>query len=176
VNIRRPRTRDDQVNYLKHSTATSPTAVWTCSWRQGDRQSIFNLLSFLPDYYPGGWQWLDRRLDDVERGRAACTIGGIGKAVSGILIETPKGRRSTKISTLYVRPIFAGFGLGAKLFDRHEVEWSTKGIDRVHITVASERLEAIANFLLARGFTATAQIENRYRHDRAETVFALDIH
>lgn len=164
------------MNTLIQAPVLVPNAIWMCPWRQGDRRSIFNLLSFLPSLYPGASQWLDRRLDDVERGRAACTIGGFGNVVSGILIESPKGRRHTKISTFFVRSAVAGSGLGSKILGRHECEWSANGIDRAHITVAAERIGAIGGFLLMKGFVPTVRIADRYRHDSVETVFALDVH
>jgi ribosomal protein S18 acetylase RimI-like enzyme len=149
-------------------------AVWTRSWQQGNRGSIFDLLRFLPSYYPGADDWLERRLNEVERGQAACTIGGVGRTIGGVLIETPKGKRTAKISTLYVRSNFAGYGLGSRLLHRHRQKWIRDGIDCAYVTVASERMPAISGFLEAHSFNLTRRIWSRYRPNVAEYVFSLN--
>src|SRR5258708_7659381 len=42
-----------------------------------DRMKVFGLLSELPRIYPGGYCWLDQRLQEVLAGKARCTVVGI---------------------------------------------------------------------------------------------------
>ena len=71
-------------------------------YRPEDRGRVFHLLSFLPKLYPGSFDWLDRRLIEVERERAFCNLAIVHSNIAGILIETPKGVRTSKISTFFV--------------------------------------------------------------------------
>jgi hypothetical protein len=126
--------------------------------------------------YPSGHSWLERRLDDVERNEALCSLAGLGDCLGGILIETPKGRRASKISTLYVHEALSGFGLGASLFARHRQRWLELGIDRVHITVPSIKVSQMEGFLLRRRFQFVTSLSERYGPDRSEMVFSTLTH
>ena len=60
------------------------------------------MLREIPLLYPGGKQWLGKRLDDVVEGHASCTLAVTESDLAGLTIETPKGKRRTKLSTIYV--------------------------------------------------------------------------
>lgn len=90
---------------LDEMSSPFPTP-WVRPFAREDRDAVMHLLSFLPKLYPDGYNWLERRLDEVERRQAFCSVAGVDEILGGILIETSKGRRASKISTLYVGDFF----------------------------------------------------------------------
>jgi GNAT superfamily N-acetyltransferase len=145
------------------------------SYRPVDRKRTFELLSFLPDLYPGGARWLERRLDDVEKGAAHCWLAKARAEVAGIVIDTPKGRRCHKLSTLYVSQKFLGHGIGAALYNRAHDLWVHSSVDNVHVTVPAFRRALIEPFLSRQLFSQTAAVHNRYGDARDELVYSLAI-
>ena len=82
------------------------------NYRFGDRDHVFRLLSFLPKLYPRSFDWLERRLNEVEREHAFCSVAIAHSTIAGVLIETPKGIRTSKISTFFVGNQACKRGLG----------------------------------------------------------------
>jgi GNAT superfamily N-acetyltransferase len=149
---------------------------WIREAARRDRAEIVHLLSFLPCFYSRALEWLEGRLDDVERGRARCSVVGFGQRIGGILIETPKGRRRTKISTFYVKPESCNKGLGSMLLARHKRRWLEQGVDQASVTVPHERLRPLDQFLLGNGFYHSIDIVGVYRANQIEAVFSANIH
>lgn len=145
------------------------------SYETCDRQGVFNLLAFLPHLYPEGLAWLDQRLADVEHGRAYCTVALMSERLAGILIDTPKGKRTSKISTLYVHKRAAGQGLGSSLLHANANRWHSRGVDTVYVTVAGCRRAAIDPFLFSSGFVEVANLIDRYGPGRNELVYSLKL-
>lgn len=137
-----------------------------------DLFSVRGLLRFLPALYPGAEAWLERRLHEVDRGRAACLVALLDGHVAGTLISTPKGRRASKISTFYVSPGFRRSGAGNALLTCEEQRWTREGIDSVYITVPSSRVPLMQSFLTRREFGVSATERDRYGPDRTEVVFS----
>src|SRR4051812_11860987 len=93
-------------------------------YRQGDRALVLrDLAPVLAAAYPGGDHWLARRLDDVAAGAAKCDMVCTGNHLAAIAIETPKGERKIKLSTLWVADAVRGRGLGARLLDHCRRSW-----------------------------------------------------
>lgn len=147
----------------------------TRSFTPGDRSAVVGLLKILPTLYPGGRQWLECRLDEVERGRASCLLGYYGQHLGGVLIDVAKGRRLQKISTLFVSDLCARKGLATLLYSTREMHWLNAGVDKVHITVASLRLDAIEPFLLRKRFELKETMPDRYGPLRDEAVFSATL-
>jgi hypothetical protein len=154
--------------------AFAPT-INTRSYTSGDRDSVFRLLSFLPNLYPRSFEWLERRLADVEKNRAFCTLAFFQTAIAGVLIDTPKGARTSKISTFYTSNRLCGRGVGSLLFWSSTNRWHAHGVDDVYITVASSRRESIAPFLYSKGFVESANLPERYGLGRDELVYTLHL-
>jgi len=140
-----------------------------------DRKRVFSLLSFLPDLYPGSFNWLERRLADVERGRAYCTIALVDHRVAGVLIDIPKGGRTSKICTLYVQKEVSGSGLGTRLLKTSANRWYANGVDSVYVTVASLRQRTIDAFLKSNAFIESARLQDRYGPNRDEFIYSLKL-
>lgn len=144
-------------------------------YRTEDRSYVFHLLSFLPDLYPRSFDWLERRLTDVERKRAHCTIALANYRIAGILIDTPKGIRTSKISTLFVSEQASRNGLGSLLFEASARRWYTQGVDGVYVTVASQKQQCIDAFLRTNGFVESAKLPDRYGPGRNEIIYSLKL-
>ena len=144
-------------------------------WAGGERRPILQLLAFLPKLYPEGGSWLERRLSDVERGVGNCLLLRRHGQVHGILIETDKGRRRRKISTLYLSPAARGIGLGSQMLRMRRVEWIRYQVETAYITVASERLAALQPTLEANGFSKLITCPSRYGSLRDEVIFQATV-
>lgn len=145
---------------------------WLRPYLEKDRVSVFRLLSILPALYPGGSEWLERRLSDALSQRARCTLAmsNWGQPI-GITIETPKERHRLKLSTIYVHPSFRGFGVGKTLLSNCHSRWRSGGLHEVYVTadlrISGDLLAIIGRF----GFALKAVIPARYGADRDEAVF-----
>jgi GNAT superfamily N-acetyltransferase len=148
-----------------------PCSVYLRSFTRYDRVSVFNLLSFLPTLYPKGYSWLDSRLDDVLAGRARCTLAVTPWDVAGVTIETPKGAKRLKLSTIYVNPRFRGLGVGASLLRHCKAKWEQEELSGVHVTADTRRLDALLPLLTNHGFSVTAMDKERYGPNRDEMIF-----
>jgi hypothetical protein len=104
------------------------------NYKTEDRNDVFRLLSFLPDLYPQSFDWLERRLVDIERKHAHCAVALVNYRIAGILIDTPKGVRTSKISTLFVREQQCRSGLGSRLIEASARRWYADGVDDIYIT------------------------------------------
>lgn len=131
---------------------------------------LTRLLRFLGVLYPGGLHWLEKRIEDVRRGRARCTVVRHGVNPIAVAIDTPKGTRRSKLSTLYVHPFYRGRGLGTKLLDSVVDGWLLRGIDEAAMTVPSARLKEVSCLALPRGFMLASLERDRYGVGRDEGV------
>jgi GNAT superfamily N-acetyltransferase len=134
------------------------------------RSRVRSCLSHLPLLYPKAETWIDRVLDRIERGSSTCYIASLGQSPVGLWIETSKGLRTQKISTIYVRPTYRGLGLGDLLLRSAERGWAQKGTDLSYVTVPGERRELICPWLLKRKFRWAAVDAGRYGCERDEIV------
>jgi GNAT superfamily N-acetyltransferase len=145
------------------------------SYRAEDRDRVFRLLSFLPDLYPRSFDWLERRLADVERKHAHCTLAFLDCHIAGILIDTPKGVRTSKISTFFVREQANRNGVGTRLFQAGARRWCAQGVDDVYVTVASLKRHRIDVFLRSNGFIESENLPDRYGPGRDELIYSLTL-
>lgn len=141
-------------------------------YRRNDRRQVTEFLSIVPRLYPGGFEWLQKRLDDVEVGKASCTIATQGATLGGVLIDSDKGLRRRKICTFLVDSKLANRGLGTALFSSCKARWLRAGIEKLHLTAAGDRRSHIEGFLLRRNFSIIAIERNRYGAMRDEIVYA----
>jgi len=140
-------------------------------YQDGDKESIFEMLSFLPSLYPGAFEWLDARLDDVLQGEAFCTLAADEIGPIGLTIETPKGSERVKLSTVYVRLGFRGSGVGTALLARCHRRWVLSGIASAYTTSDIRRAELLEPLLRKMGFIFMAIREHRYGFNRHEAIF-----
>jgi len=141
-------------------------------FQAADRKAIFRLLSILPSLYPKGESWLNRRLDDVLKRKARCTVAVNGSHIVGTTIETPKGPHRCKLSTIFVDPNFRNQSIGTLLLDRCQNDWLRHDISGVYVTTDSRRADFLVPLLTRFNFKVTAVEINRYGLERDETIFS----
>jgi ribosomal protein S18 acetylase RimI-like enzyme len=138
---------------------------------EADRPGVTLLMADLPMLYPGGGEWLQRRLTDVVEKRANCTLAFWSRSIAGITIETPKGTKRTKLSTIFVNPIFRKRGVGSRLLRNCLESWRLSDVDEAIVTVRLHNLVTIAPLLMRNKFEPIAIEQNRYGDGNDETVF-----
>ncbi|WP_443028027.1 GNAT family N-acetyltransferase [Sphingopyxis sp. Root1497] len=123
--------------------------------------------------YPDGLDWLERRLDDIESGRAQLWQAGLGKFTSGWAIVTPKGNHDVKLSTMYVAPGARGQGVGRRMIEAISAEWHYRNIFSARVTF-DEDDRVTRGFFEAVGFKPIPDSRRQYgaRFDRA---YLLDL-
>lgn len=139
-------------------------------FKPSDRADVTSLLTDLPALYPEGAKWLQRRLDDVIENRARCTLAVCHTAILGATIETPKGIRHMKLSTIFVRPAVRKRGVGSLLIDDCRRRWELSDLDDVTVTVAWMRLPEVTPLFRRAGFEMVAIEQARYGNERDEAV------
>ena len=140
------------------------------SYAETDRSHVMRLLHELPLAYPGGREWLTRRLRDVEKGLASCTVAALDDAILGIAIETPKGNHLIKLSTLYVREDFRKKGLGTVIMAFLIQRWRKSGVAKVTGTYDSTVMPSLGYFMRIHGFKEVARVKDRYWAGHTEAV------
>lgn len=131
-----------------------------------------SLAATLEAAYPGGGEWLEARLTDVSNGLAACSVVRQRSHLLGLTIQTPKGTRRVKLSTIWVAPSVRHRGVGARLIDGCEQRWRALELDSVDVTVRSSAASSIGRLLLPRGFEVAALERDRYGVGRDEYVLS----
>ena len=140
-----------------------------------DRASVVGLLADLPALYPGADEWLERRLTQVVRGQAQCTLVWVGARCVGLTIETPKGGQRLKLSTLYVDPDFRRLGIGISLVRHCWNGWLAQGIQSVHVTVRDGREAALYALLHRFGFSFRTLVMDRYGSGQHEHILCSSL-
>lgn len=135
------------------------------------REALAKLLDFLPVLYPGGKEWLDRRLDDVERGDAHCILLYDGGELAGVSIGVLKPDNRFKICTLYVRPESRRVGGGSALLGEMLRISREHGGRETYITAAHTVSDELGRLLGAAGFSPVVTELHRYGDGRHETIF-----
>lgn len=130
------------------------------------------LLRDVSDLYPEFENWLQRRLVDVRRGRAHCSVVASGGQVVGVAINTPKTIVRHKLSTIYVAPEFRGLGLGRLLFEKQMQSWHQAGARNYYVTVRENRAEPLVRLCWHYGLQPIAIDRDRYGVGQHEVVLA----
>jgi len=138
-----------------------------------DRSAVFRLLSILPSLYPEGDLWLERRLQDVSRGKARCMIADTRRwGAVGLTIETPKGPHKVKLSTIFVDPCFRGYGIGSALLRYCRENWTREKLRNVYMTADLRSAGVMLPLVTRFGFELVTTEFNRYGRDRHEMVLS----
>lgn len=129
---------------------------------EADRARVTDLLTDLPGLYPSGGEWLQRRLTDATEQRATCTLAGWQGSIAGLTLETPKGKRRKKLSTLFVHPAYRNRGLGFQLLTNCLESWRRLELDEVIVTARVCNLTTLGPLLGRTGFLQIAIEKDRY--------------
>ena len=141
-----------------------------CFYTQRDRDPVTAALTFLPQLYPEGDKWLERRLIDVESRRAQCWIVRVDSRIAAVAIETPKQPWRTKLSTFWVAPSFRRMGIGRSLLCFQIARWLRHEQREVAVTVDTGRLPGFAPLFTTHGFDVKTTERCRYGDGRDEAV------
>jgi ribosomal protein S18 acetylase RimI-like enzyme len=128
-------------------------------------------------YYPSFDAWFQQKLvPGFFAAKRAILIANERGFVGVSVVRLPERGRVSKISSLYVQPKYRGCGVGSnlmrstlELLDRSERSYSI-------ITVPEESLEGrdgqrFSLILSKFGFEKVAEVQNKYRVGKTETVF-----
>jgi len=133
------------------------------------RQTARRELEPLCHSYPNGSDWLDRRLDDVENGRADYATLNWGQLSVAHALMTPKGRNRWKLCTFYLPDWARHRGIG-RIFLRHlQRRWMLIGAEQVAVTVDVEA-ERTGQFFVMNDFHRLGGHVS-YGSDRNDAVF-----
>lgn len=120
--------------------------------------------------YPQGRRLFEARLGDVVEGRARCTVAVKRGSVVAVAVESPKGARRLKLSTLWVHPLYRRRGVGTALLGGVVADWLERDLERVHLTVCLNEYDGILGLLHNFGFHHLTVERNRYGDGRDEAV------
>ncbi len=135
-----------------------------------DLPRVQSLLAVLPELYPQGDTWLERRLDDVLAGRARCTLVEVDNVVAGVAIETPKAFDRLKLSTFLIADEYRNGGVGGSLIRFLYGRWVRDAVGQVHVTVAERHHDQVRRAFAPVGFLTVAYEADRYGPGRNEYV------
>lgn len=157
------------------SSGPEPTVVRCFDDARDDWRAVVTALGpVLAREYPGGDQWLARRLDDVADGTAHAHLVDRDAEVIGVAIESPKGETGVKLSTLWVKPHFRGHGIGRTLVRTCTDRWSKNRVSRGWITANAHAVADVGRLVLDEGFSYTCLERDRYGTGRHEWIFHWD--
>ncbi|HEV2818166.1 MAG TPA: GNAT family N-acetyltransferase [Allosphingosinicella sp.] len=137
--------------------------------RRPDRDAVSRLLVDLDAKYPNGLDWLQRRLDDIEAGRARLCQLMNGAELVALGIQTPKGPHRLKLSTFMVAASSRRAGLGRTLIEAMRRQWLSDEIEQVTVTV-DELDRNTVRFFQRHGFVRVPRARARYAAGRADLV------
>lgn len=140
-----------------------------------NRRDVARLLDFLPALYPGGAQWLDRRLAEVERGEAVCLSARRGTELVGVAIGKLKADGRYKLCTLYVAPEARRHGAGRMLLRGITNAANRASATEIYVTAAHTVSFQVWRLVRSEGFLPVVTQLNRYGAGRHETVFSLQL-
>jgi GNAT superfamily N-acetyltransferase len=163
--------RTREVRLMKARTRNGAITIWMRPYTIRDKVAVFTLLSDLPTLYPGGGVWLEKRLGEVQIGKAVCSLAVSTIGLIGVTIETPKGAHALKLSTIFVARSFRRLGAGSLLLGRCLDRWFATGVKHVHVTADQRRASSLLPLLESAGFAFAGVEYDRYGHGRNEVIF-----
>jgi hypothetical protein len=120
--------------------------------------------------YPTGGEWLNRKLHRSNRARMACMLAVVGGALLGLTIETIRGFRRRKLSTILVEDATRGMGVGTALIESCLERWRRELLKEVYVTASLQVVGVVALLLVPKGFQYRALERRRYGVGRDEVV------
>jgi ribosomal protein S18 acetylase RimI-like enzyme len=147
------------------------SGFWLRPLKRSDCAPVLSMLSIIPHLYPRGDKWLETRMDEALDRKAYCGLAMRAPGPIGATIETPKGSRTIKLSTIWVAPPFRKMGVGHALIDACCARWVANGIANAYVTADTRRSEMLFPVLKRFGFERGPIEHQRYGTDRSEAVF-----
>jgi ribosomal protein S18 acetylase RimI-like enzyme/predicted nucleic acid-binding protein len=134
--------------------------------RQDDADAISMLMAPIKSSYPEFDRWREKALREKR-----AYVGVIDDAIAGIAVWAPKDDRVVKLSTFYVGDDHRGRGLGPYLLFNQLRLWVEQRVEKVVLTVSSERINAL-RFFLDYGFRIEGASPRRYKEGVTEFVLS----
>jgi len=159
-----------QLSAIPETLVTKPIVIRP--YLPADRTQIFWLLPRLASTYPGGLEWLDGKLHAARDGLVTCLVATLANRAIGVLIESPKGARAAKLSTLAVAAPFRRLQIGTQLVAIRKSVWCMNEIEKIHVTMEADLAPSVGPFFARFGFTETAWCVDRYGPGRDELVMS----
>jgi ribosomal protein S18 acetylase RimI-like enzyme len=137
------------------------------------RSAIWSMLApAISHLYPGATDWLDRKLCLDDRNETDVLTAMVGSEIVGLAISTSKGRRSRKLSSIWVPPQHRRLGYGSLLSQHVIARWTESGAESGYVTVAEQSLREVEALLNPLGFTFLCTDRERYGEQRDEHVLS----
>ena len=142
-------------------------------FESSDVSELVRLLSVLPELYPGGDQWLQRRLAACLAGQASCIVveDYMTHSLCAAAIVTPKSSRCLKLSTFYVAQEYRLQGIGTLLLRTLIRTWQQQSLSEVYVTVAHHVEPEFRSLFKPAGFNRISLEKDRYGPGRHEAVW-----
>jgi ribosomal protein S18 acetylase RimI-like enzyme len=142
-------------------------------YQSSDAGEVASLVGpTLDALYPQGRGWLDQKLEDVESGKAVCTLAELNSHLAGLTIETIKSPDRRKLSTIWVNESARGHGVGTQLAHACLHDWLENHVNDVRVTARLRVAGGIARLLVPVGFMYRALERDRYGTGQHELVLA----
>lgn len=141
------------------------------AWELRDALPTQALLQPIAIDYPGFDGWLKKKFGDGNASKKVVEHKGVIAAFS---MWQAKDARNVKLQTFMVGSLFRGTAIGQHLLYHELRTWARdRGIERVHVTVASSKADLI-DYFKAFGFRVEGFAPNRYVRagDAAELIMA----
>ena len=140
-------------------------------WTPADSGPTQVLLNSIALDYPGFSDWLVKKFADQ---RASKKVVEVGSVIAAFSMWQAKDARNIKLQTFMVGSNFRGTAIGQHLLYHELRTWALDpNVERVHVTVASNKTDLIAYFKMF-GFRVEGFSPNRYPRtsNAAELVLA----
>lgn len=159
----------DAVRRVLPASGTPRSRSWNPVVRRAqrdDRGEIKQLLAPIRDSYDDFDAWLGKALGEKEM-----WVAQLDDRIGAVAVWSKKTETTVKLATFFVGDDHQRKGLGPHLLFHQLRHWIDQGFTKVFVTVSSERLDALAFFLLY-GFRIEGSSARRYKSDAVEFVLA----
>lgn len=125
--------------------------------------------------YPDSDEWYRRVKAKVAVGAADAFAVYSGEALAGVALGVLKSESAYKLRTFTVASEFRGRGLGALLLKAIEGRALSSGAEVIYVTTDARAKESFGSFVIDRGYSEVASVEDRYGVGRNELVYSKQL-
>lgn len=134
--------------------------------RSDDADDISRLMDPIKSSYPNFDGWRQKALKDKH-----FFIAEVAGRVAGVAVWSKKDDRVAKLSTFYIGDEYQKRGIGPHLLFHQIRLWSAERIEKVYVTVSSERIH-ILQFFFSYGFRIEGVSTRRYKSGTSEFILS----
>lgn len=148
------------------ASATAASSPIVRAARPDDADDISRLMDPIKSSYPNFDGWRQRALKDKN-----FFVAEVEGKVAGVAVWSRKDDRVAKLSTFYVGDDYRGRGIGPHLLFHQIRLWASERIEKVYVTVSSERLHVL-DFFFSYGFRIEGVSTRRYKSGTSEFILS----